>query len=357
VYERLHSDDVRRALDELIRCLGVKEGRPFHDLIALLRKKNTDRCVHEIAAWLGLPIRIYLSYVPKDFRPGSPGSTDRFQTSSLARTDSSGHGIESITAQVLIPEHLPLYGTSGLRGYPIHVRVSENCHEHPNTFVAVMAHELSHVLLASLGHPGKDSELHTDLVPIIFGLGEAVRSGRRTVEITTSGDTTTTRTTTYGYLADSQFAFACEYAAASLRHRQREKRRLLQGVAQVHHRVKRASRSLATFRDCLQHLDRRRPTRMRREHALRLVELHARNYDLEWESRIARLATQVEVAGSSVRGMNHYTPRAAEQLEEHLRTLASVSEQLGQVTEAIVKDKTILQKYAGVIYRLRRALR
>jgi hypothetical protein len=38
---------------------------PFQDLIALLRTRDTQACVQEIATRLGLPIRISLSYAPK----------------------------------------------------------------------------------------------------------------------------------------------------------------------------------------------------------------------------------------------------------------------------------------------------
>ncbi len=176
MYEGLSNDDISNALAELITCFGVKEEMPFHDLVTLLRKKDTGGCVQEIATRLGLPVRISLSYVPKDFRPRT---SNRFRTSALARTDWTGRGIEGITAQVSIPQHLPMFGSSGLHGFPIRVRVSENCHAYPDTFVAIMTHELSHVLLASLWSPHKDSELHTDLVPILLGFLTLFGEGER----------------------------------------------------------------------------------------------------------------------------------------------------------------------------------
>ncbi len=102
------------------------------------------------SARLGLPIRITLSYVSKEFRLGN---TEGFRSSGLSRTDWTGRGVDGITAQVSIPDYLPLYGSVALAGYPISVRVSENCLERPETFLAIMAHELSHVLLRSLCHP------------------------------------------------------------------------------------------------------------------------------------------------------------------------------------------------------------
>jgi len=154
MFDRLSNDDITTALNELISCFGVKEDMPSDGLLDLLRKKKAEESVQELATRLGLPIRINLSYVPKDFRRGN---TNIFGSSALARTDWTGRGIEGITAQVSIPQDLPMFGTSGLQDYVIKVRVSENCHAHPDTFVAIMAHELSHVLLASLRSPHKES--------------------------------------------------------------------------------------------------------------------------------------------------------------------------------------------------------
>lgn len=203
--ERLTNADISSALDEMVMSVGVKEELPFASLVATLGTGNTQGCIQEIASCLGLPILVNVSYVSKDFKSGNSSG---FRSSELSRTDWSGHGIDGITAQVSILASLPLYGSSSLSGYPIDVRVREGCSERAETFIAIMAHELSHVLLRSLRHPQSNSELHTDLVPILVGFGSCVASGRKKVRTETSGGTTTTRTTTYGYLTDSQFQFA-----------------------------------------------------------------------------------------------------------------------------------------------------
>lgn len=353
MFDRLSNDEISKAVTELINCFGVKEDMPIDDLATLLRKKDTERCVQEIATRLGLPIRINLSYVPKDF---TPGSTDTFRSSALARTNWTGCGIEGITAQVSIPQNLPMFGTIGLQDYPIPVRVSENCHAYPDTFVAIMAHELSHVLLASLWHSQKDSELHTDLVPILLGFRDIVRRGRKTIESTTSGNTTTTRTSTYGYLKDSQFDFACSYVTGILRRHQRDKKHLIEIVEQMQRKLKKAERSLATFCDYFKYLDRQPPAKMREEHAQRVVQLHAQDYSREWESRITTVRRSLVGAESFVRHLNHYTSDAVDHLKTHTRLLELASDELVQVTEEISKDIRILQRYVGFIYRLRKTV-
>jgi len=353
MFERLSNNDITNALDELITCFGVKEELPFNNLVAFLQKKDTEGCVQEIATRLGLPIHISLSYIPKDFRPGN---TDGFRSSALARTDWTGHGIEGITAQVSIPQNLPMFGTSDLQGYLIRVRVSENCHAHPDTFVAIMEHELSHVLLASLWSPHKDSELHTDLVPIILGFREVVRRGRKTIESMTSGNITTTHTTTYGYLTDTQFEFACDYVTERLQHHARDKNRLLTLVERVQRMIRRAARSLATFRDYFRYLDSHPPKRMKKEHAERMVHLHGEDYGREWESRITSVRKSAEIAEAFVRPLNHYTTGAIDHLRKHTEVLEHAFDEINQIIEAITKDERIMRKYVSFIYRLQRTL-
>ena len=353
MFDRLSNDEITNALNKLISCFGVKEDMPSDALVDLLRKKNTQGCVQEIATRLSLPIRISLSYVPKDY---SADNTDGFHSSALSRTDWTGRGIEGITAQVSIPQHLPMFGTSGLQGYQIKVRVSENCHAHPDTFVAIMAHELSHVLLASLMSPHKDSELHTDLVPILLGFRDAVRRGRKRIESTTTGNTTTTRTTTYGYLTDSQFEFACSHVTHIIECHQRDKKRLIEVVKQLQRKVQKAARSLVAFRDYFKYLDRKPPDKMRPEHTQRVVQLHAQDYTREWKTRIAAVRTSQEAIESFVRHLNHYTSSAVEHIKTHTQAVELAAAELGEVTKAITKDERILRRYVGIIYRLRRAL-
>jgi len=350
----MSNQEITNALDEMVICCGVKEDIAFDDLIALLQKKDTQGCVQEIATRLGLPIRINLSYVPKDFKPGN---TNRFCSSELAKTDWTGRGMEGITAQVYIPQNLPMFGTSALQDYPIEVRVSENCHEHPYTFVAIMAHELSHVLLASLRSPHKDSELHTDLVPILLGFRDAVRRGRRKTEMRTSGNTTTTYTTTYGYLTDWRFEFACDYVTGLLSRHSHNKKCLVNLVEQVQYKIRNAIQDLATFRDYIRYLDIHPPERMKKEHAERVVQLHGRDYSIEWECQIRAVKKNMEIAEAFARGLNHYRTTVVEKLKTQIGVLEKASEELDNIIELITNDVKILRQYVGLVYRLRWTLR
>ena len=291
MFERLTNADLSAAVDEMVVSLGVREEEPYTNLAAMLGEGNTQACVQEIAARLGLPIVISVSYVPKNFRPGNAAG---FRSSELSRTDWTGHGIDGITAQVSIPESLPLYGSSSLSGYPIRVRVSESCSDRPETFIAIMAHELSHVLLRSLRHPQRDSELHTDLVPLLLGFGSCVGRGRKSVRTETHGSGTTTHTTTYGYLTDSQFEFVRERVRDLLRSHEGNKKRLLKLIAQVSCDFQKATRRLASFREYLAYLDAHLPRKMRLDDGRRIVGFHTWNYTRDWDNSMTDVRMQIE---------------------------------------------------------------
>lgn len=200
--DKIDNKYISNAIDELINLLGIKEDIPPAILLKTLRAGKIKECVENMAHYLGLPIAVNISY------------SSKFESRSLATTDSSGRGVGGITAQVSIPGHLPFYGSSGLQNFPINVKVSGNYQRHPETFMAIMAHELAHVLLHSLKFKKKDNEFYTDLTAMILGFPDVMRSGRKVVETREKYDpirTTKmieTTTTTYGYLSDEQFNFA-----------------------------------------------------------------------------------------------------------------------------------------------------
>jgi len=344
MFEKLSNDDLRAVIDELISLLGVKEVEPFQDLVTRLEEGDTEGCVQGIADRLNLPIRISLSYVSKDFKAGD---TDRFVTDSLVKINSAGSGTESITAQVSIPPSLPLYGSSRLQGYIIPIRVSEDCYEHAKTFISMVAHELSHVLLAALAHPKKLDELYTDIVPIILGFSDIIWHGRKVIKTTTSGNTTTTETTTYGYLTDSQFQLAYSRVHDILRRHRRDKKHLIEVIEQISNKIEEGLKGIAKFRDYLRFLDMHPPRKMKREYAQRLVQLHAQDYSIEWENSIKDVRRIMECAQSFVRSLNHYTSSSIEQLKIHTRQLEIASARIDPVIEALIQDNKILQRYVG----------
>jgi hypothetical protein len=164
--------------------------------------------VEAMARYFNLPIKIHLVYV-------APGDTsgNQFKVGIWSRPDNSGHGRDGITAQVMIPTVLPLYGSDDLGSMTFTVKVSQSCVESPRVFVAIMAHELSHIVLNSLWYVGKDNEIKTDLTAMMLGFRDAMRDGRKLVKdetpFVTASNYRLTSTTTYGYLSDE--LFECAY--------------------------------------------------------------------------------------------------------------------------------------------------
>ena len=76
-------------VQKLGKTLGVKDHVDDHWLVSLLALNKVKECITEIAKYLGLPIQIDLSYVPRGYRPGS---TDNFSTTDLVKTAQGGSG-------------------------------------------------------------------------------------------------------------------------------------------------------------------------------------------------------------------------------------------------------------------------
>ena len=349
MYDKLNNADILKALDDLSAILGFKDEVCSEKLLGLMQKQETQQCVQEIALWLGLPVQIDLSYVSKTFKAGD---TNRFHSKDLTRTDWTGRGIEGIVAQVCIPQRLPLFGTKDLEGYRISVRVSENCHEQPLTFIAIMAHELSHVLLHSLMDSNRESELHTDLVPILLGFGEIVASGRKVVNTSCDGKTTTERTTTYGYLTDSQFEVARNRVKTVLVNRLCDKNRLLDQVAKTRAKLRHVKRCLTLFRKYLQHIDQHPNIPMNDAHASKIVEYHALNYTYDHERAIEELDGVLRAAEGFARTLIHYTDTALTRLNQDATRLKLKSEELDQMIGAVMSDVETSGKYVPIFRKL-----
>ena len=338
------------AIDELVGSLGVKEDVWCNDLYKLVVKREPEKCVQEIAGRLGLPIRISLSYAPRHFKAGD---TSGFQSTALSETDCAGHGKDGITAQVSIPDSVPLFGSPSLVGYPINVRISENCLDRPEIFVTVMAHELSHVVLKSLAHPKKDSELHTDLVPILLGFRDCVRMGRKNVQHTTVGNKTTTRTTTIGYLTDPQFEFACSEVTRLLQPHEHDKQHLLELTKSLHRKIHNHTEGLRSFREYLNYLDAHLTRKIRERDAGPIVQFHASGYTQDWETETKKAKLHLDSTERFVSGLIHYTAGTVKQLGNQTRCLRLTSQKLDRATEEIDRDVKVLRRNVGLMFRLR----
>jgi hypothetical protein len=351
MFDRLSNEEISKAIDELIEKVGGSMDMPHQGLVSLLRTSETRACVQEIALRLGLPVRIELSSVANN---PSLADKDRFRSSDLVRGSRSGEGTESITAQVLVPENLPRFGTIALNDYPIQVRISADCHQYPESFVAILAHELSHVLLAVLRHPMKANELYADLVPMILGFREVVRIGRKVSERTRNGNTTTVHTHRYGYLNDSQFDFAYNYVGQFVDQYALMRGQVLRVAYETKKGIESAFQGLLSYREGLTYLDSSPPRQMDAEDARKVVRLHDRDFCGEWEEELRRAAEEVKHIEANVERLNHFAGPPKVQLDEYARSLDRKAQRVGQIVKDISEDINLFSRYFSASYRIRR---
>ncbi|MDD2230030.1 MAG: hypothetical protein PHY48_11520 [Candidatus Cloacimonetes bacterium] len=351
MFERTDNQELKKATNDVIRVFGVREEVLCNDLQTFLRTKDdVQPCVQQISSRIGLSVRIELFYVSQNFKAGN---TNRFKTKAMVRSKNSGQGSEGIIAQVEIPSNLPIFGSDNLNDYPVKVYVSENCYQHPQAFIVIMLHELSHVLLASLLSPYKDCELHTDLVPIVLGFREAVRSGRKVIE---SRDDVTT-TTTYGYLTELQFELACNYVTKLLKRYSDNKEKLSGTVDLLNERAMTLASKIIVFRECFNYLNVRPPQRMKKEHGQRVVELHSYDHAVAWDTKLMELCNSIKFVQTFIsRIKNHYTSSIVDNLNIHTESLKELGNTLYLLEEKIETDIQILQRYIPVLCRFKKTL-
>jgi hypothetical protein len=353
---RISNGTIGNAINELISIVGIKENVPITELVALLNKGNIKECIKNIALHLGLTLNIELSYVSKDYQPDN---TNKFNSRHLVKTDWRGRGIGSITAQVSVPENLPLYGTSALTNYPISVRVSEDSKEQPETFIAVLAHELSHVLLRSLRHSQWDNEIYTDLTPIILGFSNIIGSGRKVTEENTSGifvEKTTTTTTTYGYLNDSQFHFACDMTRDILNKRRQNKDNVLAQTEKARKLSLKIEKNLLRFKKYLMYLDEHHNRTIKRQDSFKVVQFHSPDYTYQHEMTITNSEKTVMEIRGVCRRLIHYTESVLEELQDYDRRIRLLVLNLGPLSCSLDEDIKVLSRNVSFICLLRTAL-
>lgn len=350
---------ISNAIDELVNLLGVKEGVPMKMICEPFYAGNIKECIENIANYLGLPITVNLSYVPATYQQRNSGN--RFESSALATTDRAGRGVEGITAQVSIPSYLPSYGTSGLQNFPISVKISDNCPRYPQTFMAVMAHELSHIVLQSLWHKEKDNEVYTDLTTMILGFSEVMKNGRKVVEIKENIFSTETLTTTYGYLSDEQFNFVFNKINEILKKNVNLyvdlKKRLLGRLTGYRNRLFSYRKELFRFRKFVEYLDKNQNKVIRKSDLPKVVLSHQLGYTDEFMMAMRRHEEKLEEINGFCAGLIRYTPHYTQHrinaLQKFTEEVDTLIFDLDEKLDLLHTDVVILRKYVAIIYRFK----
>jgi len=295
-----------------------------------------------------------LSYVPAGWQPpGSGGSRNAFESASLAHTTASGHGAEGITAQVCCPASLPLYGSSELNGMVIQVKVTENCVAHPQTFVAIIAHELCHILLRSLAYPESDNEIYTDLAAMVLGFSNVIQEGRKLVSRTHRGNLVETQTTTFGYLDDEQFDFALSRVDALLTDCRGLKNKVMALSERLLGDCREGGQMLARFGEALAYLDCHQERRVKKCDAVLLVGFHRPGYTEPTEATLRECWQVAEEASRAVHTLSCYTRSALASLQHSLERLTSSNEELAAHLVRLRADCKVVERNIGLLARIR----
>lgn len=343
---------IDEAIDNLFHLIGIKEDILYNSIRKPFKKGKIKECIKIIAEYLGLPVQINLSYVSSYYNPNSTNDQG-FTTQQLVETDAQKRGVAGIIAQVSIPSYLPLYGTQTFVNFPIDVKVSENIKEHPDTFMAIIAHELSHIVLSSLRYSEKDNEIYTDITAMLLGFNEVMRFGRQTIkehqEYSLSSTTTITETTTYGYLLDEQFVFAYKKIIKILKQNKKIKKKLIKKLYSLQKQISIFENNILKFKNYMEFLDKNTNKKIEQKDAQKIVLFHQPGYAEEIEN-FTKLVKEKLQKQQDYKLIKHYYHSWHNDLNKVLTTINVDIEQKRKLFE---KDFKILKKNISLFWKLK----
>jgi hypothetical protein len=176
--------DVNAYIGELRRSLPYVP--PFLDrqLKALHRKREFGGIVRLVRSMMNVDARITLHWT------NSPSSN------------------RQAPAWIRLPSDMPEYGTQAFKDLKLDMFILKSfadqsrCHE----FLVVVAHEFSHVVLESIGHPLRTEEKAVDLTAMLLGFSYSYRLAAHAVRAYPGNIYKTSR---IGYLTGDELNAAC----------------------------------------------------------------------------------------------------------------------------------------------------
>ena len=361
--EEIDNNYIETAIDELVDIIGVKENIDTNSSLNLLYKGDIKGCIQNIATYLGLPIEIVLTYVSESDTSGSNGNSSinntesKFESSDLVKTGYKGLGSQGITAQVFIPQDIPFYGSKRLNGYPIKVRVSKNCVDYPQTLIAVISHELSHILLAAIGSKKTHNEVYTELTPLLLGFSRIIFDGRKTVE--TSYDygvlstTSRTRTTTYGYFDDKQFNFAYSKIKKILGKNVSRKNTFSKEIDRFEKKNRAYLKYLSLFKNMLSYIESNKNIKINKTDSNRIVSFFNSSFFDEIDTLNQKNTERIEKLKKFCSNLVCYTKCNVEFLNKNTENTLRFTNDIENKINQIKKDLKILIKYLNPLNRIK----
>lgn len=171
------NEDIHDYINQLVKSYGLQEPIKHQALKVLFDNHLYAECVLDIMKKMGLNNKVKLVSYSYSKYPGANGSA----------------------AFVTIPSNAPPFYSSAFNNLKIEVSIRSDLKNRYETFIYVIAHELSHIVLRGMKHPLKDSEIATDLFVMVRGFSEIMEKGRISID------------ENYGYLNSLTFKSAKDY--------------------------------------------------------------------------------------------------------------------------------------------------
>lgn len=344
----LTNEYIDNAIDALIKAFGIKESFNHEKLVYLVIPNTIQEAIKSIAIQLGLPIEISLSYVSKYF---DTKNKSRFYSSALSRINNRGS--EGIVAQVTIPNYVPAYGSKALEGFLINVKVGEDYYKQPETFISIMAHELSHILLHSIMHPEKDNEIYTDLVPLILGFSDVIEKGRKVVLTEFVGDKAITNTIRYGYLTDNQFEFALNKIRKIISAYKTKKSKSFYYEKMLKEQIHKTQRNIILLKEYMEYLDSHCFRTYKLNDANRIVAIHQLGYLYAIEELIWDCNKMLKEHAYLTKPLTYYTRENILEIDKYNSKSQYMLSTLIEKCNKLESDIKLLSKYISFWNKIR----
>lgn len=255
-------NDIKEYINNIERTIGIKDSIRTEQLFSVIKQNSVEYAVKMIAEQLELPIKIKVVF------------NSDFETKDIVVQGLSEETY--ISAQVIIPKNLPLYGTKELAGFPITIKIDPGSYlSYPASFTAIISHELSHILLHSIHSSQCNNEIYTDLTAMMLGFADVYNKGRK---IFIHNSIMSTQIITYGYLNNKQFKFALKQIKGRLKKHKRQLHSLIKFIEYSEDIVFKHSANLKLFKKLLQYVYKQHDTKFNPTDAKRIVTLFSSGY-------------------------------------------------------------------------------
>lgn len=271
--ESVSNKYIDNSLKDLASKFGFKDFVLEGKIAQLLLKNRTAEAIGLIANAYGLPVKVNLY----DLKLGERDAKQYWKNSTFIN-----NGTSNVAARVMIPDDLPVYGTSRMINFPISISLTDQASVEPLTFITIIAHELAHIFLFSLRHPNRESEVFTDLTAMAMGFSRVMEKGRKTIKTSVNsnayGNIIQTSTTTYGYLSDESFEYANNQINKIISS-QKDKKFIQQGSLHIlDSELDSLSSRLALIENLLKEVDVKKIAKISTAENIRLSELYRPDY-------------------------------------------------------------------------------